>query len=170
VDNSIYCLWLCRKHISQKRKKEQKPTASWSAPGLEPGKMFLREGEERAEKNLLSKQMLNKKLRVSKQVFNNAVKKSKILSSPRLFLRVFKETRPIHSKFSFTISKSVSKKAIIRNLLKRRGYSIIRKNLKKLKNSYICIFSFKKGSEKATFKEIEEEITSLLKKAKILDF
>jgi ribonuclease P protein component len=114
--------------------------------------------------------MLNKKLRVSKEAFNSAFKKSRIISSPIFLFRFHKEDNNQPSKFSFVVSKSVSKKAVVRNLLKRRGYASVRNNLDKIKKSYICSFSFKKGSESATFREISGEVASLLKKAGILDF
>ena len=113
--------------------------------------------------------MLKKKLRVSKQVFKEAFKKGRFLSSLYLSLRFFRENSLQSSKFSFTVPKSVSKKAITRNLLKRRGYSAVKK-LKNINNSYVLIFSFKKGGEKASFSELETEIENLLKKAKIIDF
>jgi ribonuclease P protein component len=120
--------------------------------------------------------MLNKKLRVPKEVFQESFKKSKALSSDHILLRFYKPDRlnvdklVFPSKFSMVVPKSVSKKAVIRNLIKRRGYSAIRANVKNIKKSYICIFSFKKGSDTATFSKIKEEITYLLKKSGIIDF
>lgn len=120
--------------------------------------------------------MLNKKLMIPKGLFQESFKKSKTLSSDHILLRFhgparFNDDKLVFpSKFSMVVPKIVSKKAVIRNLIKRRGYSAIRANLKNIKNSYICIFSFKKGSDTATFSQIKEEIAYLLKKSGIIDF
>lgn len=114
--------------------------------------------------------MLGKKLKVSKQVFQEAFKKSRIISSDHLMMRFYKENEDLLSKFSFSVPKSVAKSAVTRNLLKRRGYATIKGLLKNIKKSYICLFSFKKGSSTLTFSQIKEEINLLLQKSKIIDF
>ena len=111
--------------------------------------------------------MLKKKQRVSKELFKEVFKKSKTLSSNHLSFRFYRETAVFRSKFSFIVSKNISKKATIRNLLKRRGYSIIKQNLKKIKNSYIGFFSFKKGAEILPFGQIKAEVEALLRKSQI---
>jgi ribonuclease P protein component len=141
----------------------------WFVPGLPQAKKFSKEGDKKAEKNYRFK-MLKKKLRVSKQIFKDAFKKSRIISSPYFLLRYHKNNTVIPSKFSFMVPKTVSKRAVVRNLIKRRCYSIIQKNFKNIKNSYVLIFSLKKGTEKTTYKEIESEILILLKKSHIIDF
>jgi len=54
-------------------------------------------------------------------------------------------------------------------LLRRRCYSIIRKNLTRIKNGVFGIFLAKKGEDKLNFVEIEKEINTLLKKANIIN-
>jgi ribonuclease P protein component len=71
-------------------------------------------------------------------------------------------------RFAIVAPKSVIKKATGRNLLRRRGYSIIQKNLAGVKNGVLGIFLVKKGVEKLKFIEMEKEIVGLLKKANIL--
>lgn len=71
-------------------------------------------------------------------------------------------------KIAFIVSSAVSKKAVIRNLLKRRARAIILKYLKYFIAPIFIIFIFKKSSLSLSFNELEKEIVSGLKKAGIL--
>ncbi len=80
-----------------------------------------------------------------------------------------KSTGP--SKFSFVVSKKVSKSAVQRNLLRRRGYSALRLILGKKKLHtlpVLGVFFLKKDAEKLTFSAFQNEVRLLLKKAQIL--
>jgi len=78
--------------------------------------------------------------------------------SEHLTLRLNKGT----PKFSFVVSKKVAAKAVERNRIKRRGYEAINELLKKGFNKKSGVFFAKKGISKLTFKELKEEIKSLL--------
>lgn len=82
-----------------------------------------------------------------------------------------------YSQFSVVVSKKVAKTAILRNKIRRRGYSIFGKVSESLNNPvrtdvrpggpyYVILFA-KKGAEKATFAETESQIQEILKKAKL---
>ena len=112
--------------------------------------------------------MLSKQNKISRKTFLNIFKKGLVIFAPNISLRYFKTNKENNPKFSFVVSKAVDKKAVNRNLLKRRGYSIARKHIKKIKNNCFFIFFFKKGAVKLSFKDLEEEIVYLLKKSKTL--
>ncbi len=68
------------------------------------------------------------------------------------------------SKFAFSCSKKVSKSAVVRNKLRRRGYVGVRKMLSKVPPGFFFVFVYKKGAEKSTYQEVEKEVQDLLKK------
>lgn len=109
--------------------------------------------------------MLPQKNRIPRSLFESVLKEGSVFHSPHLYFRVVK-TQSGLSKFSFVVSKKVSKSAVSRNLLRRRGYSIIRSlfGKEKMNAGIIGAFFFKKGAEKIDFAALREEIWFLLKK------
>lgn len=73
-----------------------------------------------------------------------------------------------NSRFSFSVSKKVSKMAVNRNKLRRVGYSIVEKCIENVNPGYFLFFSYKKGAEKYKYQEIEKEILGLLEKSFML--
>lgn len=112
--------------------------------------------------------MLAKKHRINKKLFEEIFKKGKIFSSDYLYIK----TLPIpekHSTFAFVVSSKVAKKAVERNKLKRRARHIVWKMMPEIKKGLSIIIFFKKGVEKMNFSELEKEIKTIFKKAKILE-
>ncbi len=73
------------------------------------------------------------------------------------------------SKFAVIVPVSVSKKATIRNKLKRRVRAVIMKHLKKTEGKFATLLYVKKGTGLLSFAGIEKEVVDLLRKAKILE-
>jgi len=113
--------------------------------------------------------MLSQKKRVQRPLFPRVVKAGKTYSSPYLSVRVlFAPEQATPSKHSFVVSKKVAKSAPQRNLLKRRGYSIIENLGDGVPDGFILIYYLKKGTPKLSYKELEKELHELLKKAQVL--
>ena len=95
---------------------------------------------------------------------------NKVFYAPHITLRVLSYTdfEKYPSAFSFVVSSKVARKATERNRLKRRGYAIIQKQFECIKPNHNCVFFFKKHAAELSFKDVEQEITTLLIKAKIL--
>ena len=110
--------------------------------------------------------MLPQKNKVSRKIFSGLVHKKNTTHGQYLTLRVFQQEKG-ESRFSFIISKKINKKAVIRNLYKRRAYAIIQKYKNQLLKSFVCIFFFKKEAINLNFKDLEKEIFYLLKKNNI---
>lgn len=66
-----------------------------------------------------------------------------------------KDDEPSH--FGFIISAKISKKAVVRNKIKRIMSEVIRKNLDKLKNGYDVLFLIKPSIVKLDTDTIEKE-------------
>ncbi len=110
--------------------------------------------------------MLAKKNRLSKRKdFERIFKEGKKAKEDFLFFR-FLETKNSICQFAFLISKKVSKKATIRNRLKRQMAEIVRLKLDLLKPGLKGIFIALPGIEKLKFREIEKTIQKLFQKTK----
>ncbi|MCK6462691.1 MAG: ribonuclease P protein component [Candidatus Pacebacteria bacterium] len=111
--------------------------------------------------------MLSKENRMDKETIGLVVKSGRSFSSDSFNLK----TAPIaggRSLFAFVVSSKVSKKATERNKLKRRARNIIRKVLSEVKKGAGIIFFFKVSAKDRTYRELKEEMTNSLKKARIL--
>jgi ribonuclease P protein component len=114
--------------------------------------------------------MLPKKRRIERKQFPHILSKGKRFNSPNLLLSVVKTEdngfQP--SKFSFSVSKKVQKKAVDRNKYRRRGYSVVKKYIEIAEPGFLCFFSFKKSLIQPTFDILEKEIGGLLRQAGVL--
>jgi ribonuclease P protein component len=111
--------------------------------------------------------MLSRKNRLSRANFDHLLKRGSFCSSSYLTLRFLEESS---SRFSFVVSKKVAKTAVMRNLLRRRGYSIIKNLLPlfSLKKHYLTAFILKKGCPQLTYAQYKIEIEGILRKSKII--
>ena len=113
--------------------------------------------------------MLPKKQKLTKLDFSLFKKRGKILHSHHLTLTVYEAAQTKNNKFSFVVSKKVSKKSVVRNKLKRTGYDTIRSLMVHIKEKGVsCVFFLKNGAENLTKKQLSNEISELLGKAGIL--
>jgi ribonuclease P protein component len=103
--------------------------------------------------------MLPKKNRAEKRLVEKIFKEGKFVSSPNLTLK-FLTYGNFEKKISFVAPKSVAKLAVKRNLLRRRGYSALKKHLERIPHGFFGVFIFKKTLN--SFLEIENEIKKIL--------
>lgn len=100
-----------------------------------------------------------KQSRLTREAFQSVWNMGKKTHTP-LFTLVKQASYDENSHFSVVVSKKVCSNAVDRNLLRRKIYPILTKNLLKSKVSVILVT--KKGIEKLESKEIEENIQALL--------
>lgn len=105
--------------------------------------------------------MLPKKNRADKKLVEKIFKNGIFINSSGLSLKHLLENKSTLPRVSFIAPKTVSKKAVVRNLLRRRGYVILKKYFNKIPNGFSGIFIFKKN---ITLSEIENEIKKILNK------
>jgi len=111
---------------------------------------------------LQNNNMLPKKKRVTKNVFQTIMEKGNVVSGSFFVLRYLKQETP---QYAFVAPKKIAKTATKRNSLRRKGYNILRQyNLK----SHSGIFFFKKEALGATLPQIKGDIEYILKKARII--
>jgi len=112
--------------------------------------------------------MLPRENRLKKEEdFKKVFKKGRGFTNDLFVLKVIKNNLDI-SRFAFVISKKISKKATIRNRIKRRLDNVIRVDLPKIKKGWDGIIIVLPGAEIKDFKEIEEDINQLLEKARLI--
>lgn len=101
-----------------------------------------------------------------KKDFDSVFKKGESFKSRSFILKITKNNLG-KSRFGFIVSKKVSKKAVVRNKIKRRLRSIIKQNLKDIKKGMDVVLIILSGIEKKNFTELKEELITAFQKAKI---
>ncbi len=104
--------------------------------------------------------MLSKKNRVSSKDVDLIFKSGKFISSPTFNFKFIK-TPSNQWKISFIAPKSVAKSAVRRNLLRRLGYSVLKK-INQSPFGIIGVFLFKKNEDDVVV--IENEIKNIFSK------
>ena len=108
--------------------------------------------------------MLPKKNRLKKRKdFERVFKEGKRYNEKFLFL----VTAPNHlsfPRFGFVVNLKVSKKATVRNKIKRRLREIIRGFLPEIKKGIDCVIVARPEIKEATFQEMKEVLSRLIKK------
>lgn len=73
-----------------------------------------------------------------------------------------------HSRFGVVVGLKVHKKAVKRNLVKRRIREILRANLLKIKSGYDVMVMTQPKSVETGYAELETQVLSCLKKLNLL--
>jgi ribonuclease P protein component len=102
-----------------------------------------------------------------KKDFERVIKKGKKIEKDFLVLKFSRNSLDV-TRTGFVVSQKVSKKAILRNKIKRRLREIMKINLPNLKPGYDLIFFTKKGIIEKNFLEIKDTVEQILKKAKLI--
>ena len=103
----------------------------------------------------------------NKKDFDRVFKYGKSSKNDFLLLK-FKNNNLEDSRFGIVVGKKVSKKAVVRNKIKRRLTEIIKKKLDKIKRGIDVVLITNPGLEKEKFKNLEEKIENIFKKANII--
>ena len=112
--------------------------------------------------------MLPKKNRLKKKKdFEKVFKTGKGYKEDFLFLKIAGNNLKT-SRFGFVVSKKFSKKALIRNRIKRRLRELVKLKLSEIKKGIDGIILVNPGLEDKDFWELEEIINKLFKKAGII--
>ena len=112
--------------------------------------------------------MLPKNRRIVKlSEWNKLHKRGKGAHSTEVVLKYISNNTEI-SRFGFIVSTKISKKAVDRNLIKRRMRDVIEKNLSNIQEGYDIIFIAKARILGKNYTEIEKRIIKLLEKERLL--
>jgi ribonuclease P protein component len=86
---------------------------------------------------------------------------TRAVHSPHLFARIARNAESEDGRAAAVVSSAVAKKAVTRNLLRRRIYEALRPHLPLPSGSRLAITA-KKGAPALSFKELQSELSLLL--------
>ena len=101
-----------------------------------------------------------------KKDFDRVFKKGKGFKEGFLFIKAA-ENGLETTRFGFVVSKTFSKKAVLRNKVKRKLREVVRNKASDLEKGFDIVLVAMKGLEKKNISEIEKIINSLFKRAKL---
>ena len=102
--------------------------------------------------------MLNSKNRLKKKINFARIEIDGVMYQSKSFgMGIYDRKDDEESRFGFIISTKISKKAVVRNRIKRIMSEVIRKNLDKIKSGYDVLFLIKPSAVKINKKEFEKE-------------
>ena len=106
--------------------------------------------------------MLPKKIRLNKDIIEKIFKSSRFVNSPSLTFKYILSKDNLSPKISFISPKTVNKKAVVRNRLRRKGYIALKEHLESFPLGLVGVFVFKKQQDDIL--AIENEIKTILTK------
>lgn len=80
----------------------------------------------------------------------------------------FRKNNLSMSRFAVVVGVKVSKKAVVRNRLKRQVRAIVQEVLPQVTPGYDVLFFMKPAGARGSFDELKEQVLASLKKAKLL--
>ena len=101
-----------------------------------------------------------------KKDFERVFKRGKGFKEDFLFLKIISNNLKA-SRFGFVVGKKISKKAILRNKIKRILREQVRTKLPKIKTGFDGVLVVVNSLPAKDFKEIAEVVNKLFKKAKL---
>ena len=111
--------------------------------------------------------MLLRKNRLPTNMFEDTFKKGHVFKNDIFLLKCVKLENN-EQRFGITVSKKISKKAVIRNRLKRQIREIIKTELKNIQTGVHCTIVTQPTIIKLSYKEIEKKLLQVFKHAKII--
>jgi ribonuclease P protein component len=102
-----------------------------------------------------------------KKDFESIFRNSKSFKSSFFILKVLKNDLSVN-RFGFVVSQKVSKKAVVRNKVKRRLVKAVKDNAGKIKSGIDLVFIALPGVENREFLEIKEVVNYVLVKSGLI--
>lgn len=104
---------------------------------------------------------------IKKKDFEIVFKKGRGHNGDFLFLKILKNNLS-YSRFGFVVSQKISKKATIRNKIKRRLREIIKLKKLEIKKGFDVILVAKPKISQIDFKTLKDELDKLFQKASLI--
>jgi ribonuclease P protein component len=126
--------------------------------------LILKHSKSRITKIVLSKENRLK----NKKDFDNVFKKGRRVKGDFLFLKIL-ENNLDASRFAFVVGLKISKKAVIRNKIKRRLRYIVREKFSDIRKGIDVMIITLPGIENQDFKTMKNSLNSAFVSAGIVD-
>ena len=117
----------------------------WFVLEKQRAKRFFKDEEEKDEQRFLFN-MLPKKNRADKNIVKRVFAEGRFVNSENLTFKYVLDKENHIPMVSFVVPKTVSKKAVARNLLRRRGYSLLEKYFNEIPKNTLGVFILGKKS------------------------
>ena len=112
--------------------------------------------------------MLFKENRLKKtKDFENVFKNGKGYKEDFLYLKILKNDLK-NSRFGFVVGKNFSKKAVLRNKMRRKLRELVKNNISQIDTSIDGILMVRPASQLADFKSLDKKIENLFKKSGVI--
>jgi len=108
----------------------------------------------------------SQRIRKNKE-FLNLYKKGRFFKD-QLFLLKFVKNSCKSSRFGFVVSLRVSKRAVDRNLLKRRMREIVRSQIESIRDGYDLVFIMSPNARLADFRKLKDAVINALNRSGLL--
>ena len=113
--------------------------------------------------------MLSKKYKITKKKdFENIFRQGASFKEGNLILKTNHNSFGIN-RFALIVSQKVSKKATVRNRIRRQLKELIRPQARNMKKGMDCLFIVLPGLEKENFQGLAKILNNLFKKAGIIN-
>ncbi len=110
--------------------------------------------------------MLKKQQRISRTIIESLKEQKKVVVDSLFFLNYTLDKGQAGIKIGFSVPKKVSNKAVVRNKLRRIGYSIVKGMLSDFTNGSVLHFVYRKEPRGRI--EAEESIRNLIQRASLI--
>ncbi len=171
VANIVFYVILapCHSRTSPKSASAQRLMASSCAPrALRDAKYLQTAARKVAPSSLYKSPMLPKRSRLSKQTIEKHLIRARRIKTSRFLVMYGLIPGLSGPQVSFTASKKVAPKAVVRNKLRRRGYSAVKALIPRLSPTAAVLISYGSADVKVPISEITIEIQGAFQKAGIL--
>lgn len=113
--------------------------------------------------------MLAKKYRLTgRRNFELIKEKGKLVQSPIFGVSYFKRDDLLPSRFGFIVSTKISKKATVRNKVRRQLKRAVKKFLPKVSSGFDILFLAKRSIMEREGKELEREVKKALERMRVI--
>lgn len=151
----------CLQHTNQKNAREREPTAFFPDKKPLPAEGLLKIGAEKGvfAYRPVSLNMLPKSRRIPRELFRPLLESGKYFNTKHFVMRVAPSS---DIRMAVSVSKKVSKKAVVRNKIRRRVYSVLNKIFSDIKP---CLYMFIAKPNSSVIKggELEDELKTLIR-------
>ncbi|PIQ66526.1 MAG: ribonuclease P protein component [Candidatus Zambryskibacteria bacterium CG11_big_fil_rev_8_21_14_0_20_42_18] len=104
--------------------------------------------------------MLPKTQRIPRKLFGLLLESKKYLNSEHFSLRI---TSSEKARIAVSVSKKISKKAVVRNKIRRRAYSVLKEFIPLLPPNLFLLIA-KSGADRMKSQDLKKELSLLFKK------
>lgn len=108
--------------------------------------------------------MIKKSSRLTKETIENKLIRARRGKTAHFLVMYGRDDGAKTAHISFSASKKIAPSAVVRNRLRRRGYSALRPLLPRISPALLALFSYTAADTNVSIKELSLEISEFLSK------